>query len=683
MLDMGSLRKLPEIMEKIRSVQTWPPWCVLHCLVVVAALIATTATAAPETKDGTVTPNFRDADLGQIAEAVSAVTGKTFVLDPHIHTQISMISSTPLNSKNFYEAFLAILQVYGYVAVPSGPVVKIVADVNARQLPSVDLPDHLNASSEEIVTQIIEVKNVAAAQLVPILRPMMPQYAQLMAFPGANLLIVSDHANNVHRITRIVQRVDQSGDQAVELIPLENASATETARVVNMLYQQAGAEGGVSVKVVADERSNNVLISGEAAQKLRLRALIASLDTPLKSTGDTRVRYLRFANAEKLAPKLKEQVTGIAQASAGSAGGAQASSSQAQAEKNALIWAEPETNALIITAPPRIMAAIMEIIDKVDIRRAQVLVEAVIVEVNADKTSDLGVNWAAWSKGSGTAIPVGGFIEPTGGTSLADLASTAQSIANGSSSTSTSSLTGTTLAIGKIAVNGINFAATLKALSGDANTNIVATPSAITLDNQEAELKVAQEVPIITGSYTSTGNTSSTSSSSVNPFQTVQRQEVGTILKVTPQIAAEGNSVVLKISVESSNVAASSVSTVDITTNKRTVATNILVEDGGIVVLGGLISDTVTRSEQRVPVLGSIPLIGYLFKTRDYSRTRNNLMIFIRPKILRTPEQTAIATDAKYNYMVEEEQKAARQSSAPLLPAEKPPALPPLNNGPP
>jgi len=666
-------------MEKARSLQRRRSPHALLCIVVFMAQVAMGSGTA---SDSRVTPNFKDADLAQIAETVSAVTGKTFVLDPHLHATVSMISATPLSPSAFYEAFLALLQVYGYIAVPAGKVVKILPDANARQLPSVDLPEHVSSSSDEIVTQVIEVKNVAAAQLVPILRPMMPQYAHLAAYPAANILIVADRASNVHRLSRIIQRVDQVGNQAVEVIPLENASAAEIVRVVNSLYQQAGADGGLNVKVVADDRSNNVLVSGDGAQKLRVRALIADLDSPLKSGGDTRVRYLRFANAEKLAPKLKEQITGIAQVNAG--GAAAQTSLSAQGDKSAIILAEPETNALIITAPPKTMAAIMEIIDKVDIRRAQVLVEAVIAEVNADKTSDLGVNWAAWSQGSGSQVPVGGFIEPIGGSSLADVASTAQSIASSSSVSNASSLTGTTLAVGKIVSNGINFGAMLRALSGDANTNIVATPSAITLDNQEAELKVAQEVPIITGSYSSSTSTSSaTSSSTVNPFQTVQRQEVGTILKVTPQIASEGNSVVLKISVESSSVAATSVSSVDITTNKRTVATNVLVEDGGIVVLGGLISDTVTRSEQRFPVLGSIPVIGYAFKTRDYSRTRNNLMIFIRPKILRTPEQTAVATDAKYNYIIEQEQRSYQKGAAPLLPRERPPTLPPLNSGPP
>jgi general secretion pathway protein D len=647
-------------------------WCIAG---VVGALAAKSAFAA----DGPVqkvTPNFKNADLAQVAESVSAVTGKDFVFDPRVHAEVTMLSSKPLDPPAFYQAFLSILQVYGFIAVPVGDIIKILPDANARQFASVDLPDHINPNSDEIVTQVIDVKNVGAAQLVPILRPMMPQYAHLAAYPSSNILILSDRANNVDRMVRIIRRIDKVGDQDVEVVSLENASSNETARMVNSLYQQAASAegGGTPIKVVADDRSNSVVISGNPAQRLRLRALIAQLDTPLKRTGNTRVRYLRFANAEKIAPKLKEQITGIAQAAAGTGGGGGGQATpQSQAEKNALIWADPETNSLIITAPPDLMSAIMEIIDKIDIRRAQVLVESVIAEVNMDKTSDLGVNWVVGAK-NGT-VPVAGFIEPTGGSSLVDLAQTVEGISNGSSSTSTSSLTGTTLGIGKISAAGLSFAAVLKALSGNSNTNIVATPSAVTLDNQEAELKVAQEVPIITGSYTTT---SSSSSSSTNPFQTVQRQEVGTILKVTPQIASEGNSVVLKISVESSSVATTSVSSVDITTNKRTVSTNVLIEDGGIVVLGGLISDTVTRNEQRVPVLGSIPVLGNLFKTRDYSRTRNNLMVFIRPKILRTPEQAAYETNAKYNYMMDEEHKSHGKGDAPLLPGEVPPTLPPL-----
>jgi general secretion pathway protein D len=647
-------------------------------------LLVSASVHGSETSGQYITPSFKDADLTQVAEAVSVATGKNFIIDPRVRGQVTMLSSTPMNPAAFYEAFLAILQVHGFIAVPAGNIIKILPDANARQIPSVDLPGRVSATSDEIVTQVIDVKNVSAAQLVPILRPMIPQYGHLAAYPASNILIISDRASNVSRMIRIIRRVDQVGDQSVEIIPLQNASATDTVRVLNSLFQQAAAaEGGAAMKVVADERSNSVLISGDQSQRLRIRALVAHLDTPLQAGGDTQVRYLHYADAEKVAPKLKEYITGIAQGTPGATAGAQGST-QVQAEKSSIVLSDPATNSLIIMAPPKIMRALMEVVDKLDIRRAQVLVEAVIVEVNADKTSDLGVNWAAWSNGSnGTQIPAGAFIEPVGGSSLADVASTVQGIANGST-TSTSSLTGTTLALGKISANGINFGAMLRAVSGDANTNVIATPSAITMDNQEAELKVAQEVPFITGQYaTTSGSTTSTSTSStVSPFTTVQRQEVGTILKVTPQIATESNSVILKISIESSSVAATSVSSVDITTNKRTVSTSVLIEDGGIVVLGGLISDNVTKSEQRVPFLGSLPLIGLLFKTRDYSRTKNNLMIFIRPKILHTAQQTAIETGAKYNYMLDEERRADKRDATPLLPDEKQPTLPPLPGNP-
>ncbi|HEY0766579.1 MAG TPA: secretin N-terminal domain-containing protein, partial [Steroidobacteraceae bacterium] len=364
-----------------------------------AVLMAASLASAQQAQR--ITPNFKDADITQIAEAVSAATGKTFIIDPRVRAQVTMLSTSPMSPAAFYEAFLSILQVYGFIAVPAGNVVKILPDANARQIPSIDLPNHVSSTSDEIVTQVIDVKNVSAAQLVPILRPMIPQYGHLAAYPSSNILIISDRASNVNRMMRIIQRVDQIMNQDVEIVPLQHASAAEIVRVVNSLYQGAAATEGAAVKVVADERSNSVLIGGEQSQRLRLRALIAHLDTPLEAGGDTRVRYLHYANAEKIAPKLKEQITGIAQAApgaAGAGGGAQVSP-LAQAEKNAMVWADPTNNALVVTAPPKIMRAVMDIVDKLDIRRPQVLVEAVIAEVNLDKTAELGINWAAFSRG--------------------------------------------------------------------------------------------------------------------------------------------------------------------------------------------------------------------------------------------------------------------------------------------
>jgi general secretion pathway protein D len=638
-----------------------------------AVLMAASLASAQQAQR--ITPNFKDADITQVAEAVSAATGKTFIIDPRVRAQVTMLSSTPMSPAAFYEAFLSILQVYGFIAVPAGDVIKILPDANARQIPSIDLPDHVSATSDAIVTQVVDVKNVSAAALVPILRPMIPQYGHLAAYPSSNILIISDRASNVNRMMRIIRRIDQVGSQDVEIVPLQNASASEVVRVVNSLYQGAAATEGVAVKVVADERSNSVLLGGEQSARLRLRAVIAHLDTPLEAGGDTRVRYLHYANAEKIAPKLKEQITGIAQAApgAGGAGGAQGSP-QALAEKGAMVWADPSNNALVITAPPKIMRAVMDIVDKLDIRRPQVLVEAYIAEVDVDKSAELGINWAAFSKGSN--VPAGSFVSPVGGTSIVDLAGAIQNPANAS----TALLQGTTIGIGRIAGTGVNFAAMVRAIRGDTNTNVVATPSAVTMDNQEAELKVAQEVPFVTGQFT---NTTAVTGGTVNPFQTIQRQEVGTILKVTPTISAESTSVMLKIAIESSSIGQKPAGAVDLVTNKRTITTTVLIEDGGVVVLGGLIEDNSVKGEQRVPYLGNIPLIGLLFKTRNATSTKNNLILFIRPTILRDPAQAAFQTDLKYNYMMDQENKLNTREALPLLPGvsrgklDAPPPPPP------
>jgi general secretion pathway protein D len=641
--------------------------------------VAPQAMPPPQQPGQRITPNFKDADITQIAEAVAASTGKNFIIDPRVRAQVTMLSATPMTPAQFYEAFLSILQVYGFIAVPAGNVVKILPDANARSIPATDLPDHVSSTSDEIVTQVLDVKNVSAPQLVPILRPMVPQYGHLVAVPSGNILIITDHASNVARMIRIIRRIDQVGNQDPEIVTLTNASAAEIVRVVNSLYQGAAATEGVAVKVVADERSNSVLIAGDEAQRLRIRALIAHLDTPLESGGDTRVRYLHYADADKLAPKLKEQITGIAQASSGAsgaAGAAQGGPAAAQAEKNAMVWADPVNNALIITAPPKIMRAVMDIIDKLDIRRPQVLVEAIIADINFDKDAELGVNWAAFSNGSN--VPAAGFVSPVGGTSIVDLAGAIENPA----SVTTTLLQGTTVGIGRVNGSGLNFAAVLRAIRSDTDDNLIATPSAVTMDNQEAELKVAQEVPFITGQFT---NTNASTGGTVNPFQTIQREEVGTILKITPTISAEGNSVMLKISIESSSIGQKPAGAVDLVTNKRTVTTTVMIEDGGIVVLGGLIEDDTTKGENRVPFLGNIPIIGYLFKTRNESTTKNNLMIFIRPKILRDASQAAYETDLKYNYMLDQQKilNKPTHEALPLLPGVPRGVLPPLPAAPP
>jgi general secretion pathway protein D len=284
-------------------------------------LVSVMLPAAPQPKPqegATITPNYKDADLGQIIQAVGEVTGKNFIIDPRVNAKVTMVSSTPMSPAAFYEAFLAVLQVYGYVAVPSGKVIKIVPNTDLRQLPANDLPNSVSSTSDEIVTQIVTLKNVSAAQLVPMLRPLIPTYGHLAAYPGGNMLIISDRASNVSRVVRIIQRMDESGDEPIEVIPLHNAGSADVVKILNSLNQSVGADaGGALVKVIADERTNSILLTGERSARLRLKALILNMDTPVASGGDIQVRYLRYADAEKIADKLKGQATASAKAQGG------------------------------------------------------------------------------------------------------------------------------------------------------------------------------------------------------------------------------------------------------------------------------------------------------------------------------------------------------------------------------
>jgi general secretion pathway protein D len=629
-------------------------------------LIAFALPLAAAAQQGTqITPNYKDADLGQVIEAVSQVTGKNFIVDPRVRAQVTMLSNTPMSPAAFYEAFLAILQVHGFVAVPSGDVIKIMPDATARQLPANDLPDRVSSTSDEIVTQVLQVRNVSAAQLVPILRPMMPQSAHLAAYPSANMLIISDRASNVSRMTRIVQRIDHTGDGDFEVVRLEHASSSEIVRVINSLNSAQGAEGASGARIVADDRTNSVLISGEASQRLRFRTLITHLDTPLEAGGDTQVRYLRYADAEKLAGKLKEQSVATATGQAGAQ--AAPAGSAGSVDKSITIWAEPETNALVITAPPKAMRSLMSVVDRLDVRRAQVIIESMLVEVSKDATRDLGVNWII--DGSGDDFLVGLFNQPIGGVSLADVAGAIENPGE------VAPPGGFTVGAGRRQDSGTNFAAILRALAADGDTNVMSMPSVITLDNEEAQIKVAQEVPFLTGQY---ATNLQTPGGQPNPFQTIERKEVGNILKITPQITDE-NTILLKIEQESSGIAAaaSQVSSTDLVTNKRTITTRVLVDDGGMIVLGGLIEDRLTEGERRVPVLGRIPILGNLFRVRNTQKTKTNLMVFIRPRVVRTAEQAAFETDAKYNYM-RNLQLDRDNSKIKLLPGETAPALPPF-----
>lgn len=596
-------------------------------------------------QQSTITPNYKDADIRQIIEAVGAVTRKNFILDQRVNAKVTMLSSTPMSPEAFYEAFLSILEVHGYVAITTGDVVKIIPDASARQYSGT--VGSSGAAADDIVTHVLKVDNVGAAQLVPILRPLIPQYGHLAAHPGSNMLIISDRAANVDRLVNIIRRIDRSNDEDIEIVPLQHASAGELVRVLTALTQVPQADGAPSsMSLVADARTNSVLIGGERTERLRLRALIAHLDTPLEDGGDTQVRYLRYADAEELSTKLQQHFSEQARAQAGAGGAAEAGAGARM--EGVAVWADAQTNAIIVNAPPKMMRSLMSIVDKLDIRRDQVLVEAIIVEVTADRASELGVTWAIDGSNDNNAVGVTNF--PDFGPGVVQLGS---AISGGATNPGNLIGDGITFGVGRISDSGTSFAAILRALQGDANTNIISTPSIVTTDNEEASLNVGQEVPFITGSFSNTGTGTG---GAVNPFQTIQREQVGVKLVITPQIS-DGNALILKISQEISSIAQASSGAVDLITNERIIETTVIVEDGAILVLGGLLEDVLRESDQRVPVLGSIPILGNLFRSRTTNMVKTNLMVFIRPKILRNSGQSALETNQKYNYIRDLQEK--------------------------
>ena len=606
-----------------------------------------------------IMPNYREADIRQIIEAVGEVTGRNFLVDPRVRAQVTLLSYSPMSPDAFYDAFLATLQVHGYAALDSGDIVKIVPDANARQLPGA-AP---GSAGDRFVTQTVTLQNIGAAQLVPILRPLVPQYGHLAAHPTSNILIIADRASNVDRMLNIIARMDQAGDEDIEVIPLENASATEVVRMLTALNQAAAAAGGApAAQIAADDRTNSVLVSGNMNNRLRYRALIAHLDTPNQDGGDTRVRYLDYADAEDLAPKLQTQFSAVGADGAASI-----------AAEGISIWSDSGTNALIINAPANVLQDMTSVIDRLDIPRAQVQVDAIIVEVNVDSASTFGVSWIAEGSGSNTPVGLTNF-----GSTVPGIVQLGTAAAGGTPDPSALPQ-GAVLAIGQIRDNGTSWAAVLSALRGDATTNIISTPSIVTLDNEEAEIRVGQEVPFLTGSYSNTGSVAG----SVNPFQTIQREEVGTSLKITPQIDS-GSGVKLTIEQETSSISSGASGAVDLVTNNRTITTSVFVEDRQILVLGGLIDDQLRESEQRVPFLGRIPGLGWLFRARTTEKVKTNLMVFIRPTILRDSIQASFETDAKYRYIRDLQLQTAensvplmRNAVRPVLPEITPPAAPP------
>lgn len=627
------------------------------------------------TADGRHTLNLKDADIQALIATVSEITGRNFIVGPNVQGKVTVVSARPMKPDEVYDVFLSVLRVHGFAAVPSGSMVKIVPDAMAQQDGASGIDALASRAGDELVTEIVPVRHVSAAELLPILRPLMPQSGQLVAHAASNSLVVSDRAGNVQRLVGIIQRIDTVSDAQVEMIPLRHGNASELARTLTLLADdKTGAPGSESTRVFADTRTNSILLSGAKNTRLRMRALIAHLDAPVESGGDTQVVYLRYANAKDLVPILEGVATTLSgtlpPTAKGDEGGATGSASPAT------IQAHAETNALIISAPPTIFRSLSAVVRQLDIRRNQVLIEAVIAEVSNQTASEIGVQWQLPLGDTRHVIGGTNFRGSTPGNNILAAAQNPLGVGNGFN---LGYLDGT-VTIGRNTI--FQLGALVTALRGDGTSNILSTPSVLTLDNQEAEIKVAQEVPFLTGQYTTgtvgAGGTTSTTTGITNPFQTIERKDVGLVLKVKPQIN-EGESVRLDIHQEVSSIAPTVSGAVDLVTNKRELTTSVLVKDDSLLVLGGLIDNQAKDNVEKVPGLGSIPVIGNLFRYRTNDRVKKDLMVFLHPKILRDAATEAAVSSEKYNYM-RTEQLQMRQQDWPLTPRSERPMLPEVHD---
>ncbi len=621
-------------------------------------------------KGSQITLNLKDADIREVAQMVSAITGKNFVVDPRAQGRVTVISSRPISAAALFSVFLSVLNVQGLTAIPSGNNTwKIVPSIEGRQNPGV-APGTAHAPGDAMETRVTQLHNITVAQLVPALRPLMSSQAQLAAYTPSNMLIISGRVANVQRILRLARKLDQPVNAKFSLIQLKYASAVAISHVLtSMLQGNRGRQGQLPMKLAADPRTNSILVSGSPAQQLQVRALISQLDQPTGSTGNTRVIYLHYARSEDLSKILQGYAK--AQQQAQRTAGAKTGGNQPAID----IIPDKSLNALIVTAPPKAQAEIQQIVKELDVRRAQVLVQGIIAELSSSSAAQLGISWAALSSG------IGGVTNfPNGISSLAQLAGSVAGAGSGGTGVPSLNLPGGLLfGVGHIVQNGTSFVALLNALSSDVHTNILSTPSLVTLDNEKAKLISGQKVPFVTGQYTNTGGggISSGRSNLINPFQTVNRQQIGLDLEITPQINYGGDTVTLKIDAKNSSIAPSVQGAAGIVTNNREVQSTIIARNHQIIVLGGLISTNLSQSQKKVPLLGDIPLLGNLFRYRSSSKTRQNLMIFLRPTILRNPKDTTLVTASRYNEI--RQLQINHAAPIPLLPHAKPPVLPRLH----
>jgi general secretion pathway protein D len=570
--------------------------------------------------------NLKDADISAFIGQIADITGKSFVIDPRVKGKVTVLSTETMNTEAVYELFLSVLKVHGYAAVPAGDVIMVVQQNSVKQQGR-DLESKFKDQSQEMITKVITIKNTPALDLVPILRPLVAKYGHLAGVKSANALIISDHASNITRIQQIIDRLDKSGSEEIEVIQLKEAWVGNVVTMLQSLDPDKVAQGkgskssgAGSIRVVADERSNRLIIKGEKTSRERIRKLIEQLDKPSYFSGSAKVIRLKYADSKKLAELLKGVM------SESSSGGKEGNKAKGEAS----IHADEELNALVVRAEPSILKEIDEIINELDVRRAQVLIESAIVEVTGDVTDSLGFQWA-----------VGDTDNPVAGTNFGNAGQSLSSIAAGVAAGTPTLGNGLTLGGFKETNGQVDFGVIIQALESQSNTNLLSTPSIMTLDNQEAEIVVGQNVPFLTGSTSSSANS--------NPFTTISREDIGVTLKIKPHIH-EGNEVRLEVEVSAESVANTTVQgQADLITNKRSLKTMILAADQETIVLGGLISDDITETESKVPILGDIPLLGWLFKSKSTKHVKRNLMVFLRPTIVLDKQKALALTHDKYN----------------------------------
>jgi general secretion pathway protein D len=667
----------------------------------------------PRENPDLVTLNFVNADIEGVVKVVSEITGKNFLVDPRVKGTINIVSAKPIQRSSVYDVFLSALRLQGFAAVEDRGLVKIVpeADAKLHSGPTAGPSDATRGGGDRIETRVFTLKYESATQLLPILRPLIAPNNTIFAYQNSNTLVITDYANNIQRLERVIDSIDQpnNGSEPI-VIPLQYASAVDVAATVNRLFAEAAqAQGGTAgaavaeptqrFVVVADPRSNSLLArSGDPSRLSRMRKFVAMLDSPTNAGGNIHVVYLKNAEAVKLAETLRaiyqgdgaptttttprsnlatpaalgaSAATANSQSPMQAAGGPQplgtnqSQTASAASQQTGIIQADAATNSIIITAPDAIYNNLRAALDKLDVRRAQVYVEALIAELTADKAAEFGVQWQDLNGlGKSSAQAFGGTNFGTTGQNIIGISQNPATAARGLN---------IGVVKGSVTIPGIgqilNLGVLVRALETDANANILSTPTLLTLDNEEASIVIGQNVPFITGQYALSG-----ASTTPTPFQTVERRDVGLTLQVKPQIS-EGGTVRLQIYQEVSSIQDQS-NPAGVITNKRAVGSTILVDDGQIVVIGGLIQDTVKDGMEKVPVLGDIPLLGALFRYKTRSHNKTNLMIFLRPTLVRDSKSADSFTGERYDYILGEQRKAKPEHDA-VLPDMETPLLPP------